>query len=1396
MPITLSEILPTDILRGEVGEVEQGVRLTIAGLRPGAEVEGRAGGGLERTTARDDGSAVLLAFAPQPASSDHDHDRELEIVVTCEGETASRTERVAYGEPGWTLHLVPHFHFDPVWWNTQAAFISEWENLPVAMEAKMVAAQMTAFDLMRAHLRRAEEDADYRFVVAELDYLKPWWDSFPEERDLLRRLIRERRVEVTGGSYNEPSSTLISAEAAIRNAIAGLGFQRGVLGADPTTAWQLDVFGHDAHYPAIMAAAGLTRSSWARGPFHEWGPMAGGSDGVSIIQDRDPAMQFDQEFEWMAPNGRGLLTSYQAAHYHAGWWMDGAETLEDAESQIYDLFRHLTTASATKHVLLLVGTDHVRPNRWVTDIHRDWAARYSWPRFVVGTPSDYFEAVEAELAAGRGRVTTQTRDMNPVFAGTAVSFADTKQAHRAAEVALVEAEKFATLAWARGLGGAYPEAEIEHAWRQLSFASHHDAITGSESDQVYIDLLGLWRGAWTTARDVRDAAQRALLSAREVAGDLGSVTVFNGMSSDRVDVARATLVRRPGTVRDADGVPVPAVVTGSDDTGWTLALVAEVPATGYATFSLDAVAPWTGGWGTLDGTTIANTHLSLTIDPRRGGTVSSLRDLATDTELLSGSGNEILVYEEYPDHPVFKGLGPWHITPTGREPERSSGAIVHACRAESSAAGQRLVVEGRLGSLSFTQTLTLWAGMPRVDAETRIDFDGADRLVRIAWPCDLPGTLPVAQVAGAVIGRGVAHPGTDTAAYPWAMDSTCHEWFGLSAPARIRLVDPAGGPVWERAIAVAEIVSRDLDESADLGRELARALVRCGVTSTNSLATGPRYGDLDKDSNQPDLRIVLGTPETNPFLVSVLAASHSSYAERVRRAAQSGGAVLIPARPGAEPVPPGAPVTGPVDLPVLVITGDVRAAVAGVVADLEDACIELAQDVSGLPPSSVTPRSAAIVNRGTPGYLVEANGTLHLSALRSSTGWPSGVWIDPPTRTTPDGSAFQLQHWTHVIEYALLTGEGDWRDASFGVRARAFAQPFTTVVESGSPRPAAARASLLSVDPPTVQAGVVKRGGHPTALRSRAADDLVIRLWETDGRDAVATLGLGVGEPSAARLTDLLEQRDGDPVLEGGVVRVPVGGFDLETVRVTVGDRPPVSTTQWRSPGFSRYWLHNGGPAGVGDQPVSVRLLGRGVEDGRLHLDVQLASEIPDARIGGRLRVETIPPTAVARQLDIAEVGEARLERLELDLEGVTTTTVVATFVGRDGFAAYDVAAFDADGERITARTIADAVQLVWTRASYEVAPGSATELAVEVRNTGRFELLGDLQLLTPWGSWSWIDDWAHAVRVPAGESRVYRTDASPPPGSPPAATWAIAKLGALGAVAYSPTVPLVVGGR
>ncbi|HSR83102.1 MAG TPA: glycoside hydrolase, partial [Streptosporangiaceae bacterium] len=553
----------------------------VTGLQPGEEVAVEVG--------------VEIGAPAQPGSPRH-------VLARATGPSASAelAAAITVAEPGWVMWMVCHFHYDPVWWNTQGQF-TESRLLPPDEHGQLPEVR-TAFELVRLHLETAIRDPDYKFVLAELDYLKPHFDAHPEDRAQLLELIAAGRIELVGGSYNEPNTNLTCAESTIRNAVYGIAYHRDVLGGNPRTSWMLDAFGFDPGYPGIMAAAGLTESAWARGPFHQWGPNRSAGD--------NELMQFASEFEWLSPDGTGLLTSYMANHYSAGWLAGyHAKDLATAEIHAYEQFSQLAAVAATRNVLLPVGGDHVVPARWATAIHRDWNARYTWPRFVTAVPSEFFAAVRAE-AADRGTwITPQTRDMNPVYTGKDVTYIDTKQAQRAAEAAVLDGERLATLAWLAGAD--YPVASLDKAWRQLVFGAHHDAITGSEGDQVYLDLLGGWREAWERGDQARSAAISFLAGRADTASltvsaephDAIAVVVVNSLSFERTSIATIALTLPAGwpswlSVNDDAGTTVPFLADGATwaESGAlrtvTITFRATVPGVGYRSY---LIRPAAGG---------------------------------------------------------------------------------------------------------------------------------------------------------------------------------------------------------------------------------------------------------------------------------------------------------------------------------------------------------------------------------------------------------------------------------------------------------------------------------------------------------------------------------------------------------------------------------------------------------------------------------------------------------------------------------------------------------------------------------------------------------------------------------------------------------------------------------
>ena len=1259
----IAGVTSTELFGGTAARPFQIIRVTLASDGPGA-----AGPAADApVTVRIEGAAVTTPQPPEVAgpapggqlevevgveiAAPHAAGSPLQVTVIAESQTAGspgaasgqdRAELAATitaAETGWTMWMVSHFHYDPVWWSTQGQYTQSRIFLPDA-DGSLPDAR-TAFELVRRHLDQARRDPDYKFVLAEIDYLKPHFDAHPEDRADLLAFIKAGRIEIVGGSYNEPNTNLSCAESTIRNAVYGLAFQREVLGADPSTAWMLDAFGHDPAYPGLMAAAGLTESSWARGPFHQWGPNRTVGD--------NRRMQFASEFEWLSPDGGGLLTSYMANHYGAGWVTHSAGSLAAAEQAAYEQFRQLAPVAATRNVLLPVGADHVIPSRWATGIHRDWNSRYVWPRFVTAVPSEFFAAVRKDAAERDVWITPQTRDMNPVYTGKDVSYIDTKQAQRAAETVVQDGERLATLAWLAGAG--YPAASLDKAWRLLVFGAHHDAITGTEGDQVYLDLLAGWREAHERGDAARCAAAAhlaGLAATADVAASVANagpgeppgpaaraVVVFNTLSVPRSGLTRITLgFPDPGTpwavLRDDAGRPVPSLAEGvARHPDGTLARMTltfraqDVPGLGYRSYLAEPAPEPAGdspdGWAPVGGASVETDAFRIEADPARGGTLSRILDKRSGTELLAGPGNELVLQEEYSLHPRW-GEGPWLLSPKG--PGHGSAARPARVRAERCPIGTRLVAELSLDDLRVTQETLLWDGAERAEFRTHVDGSiGQDRLLRVRFPAWVPGGLPVYQTALSVIGRPFGSADTDVAEHEFTLDNPAHEWFGIGSTARVALAAPAGGRTM-RAIGVAEVIPPNSQNAyRDPTRDLIAALARVGVTATCSRADGPRYGSIDVDSNLPDVRIALGGPAENPFTAEVLAAAGPAAAAALDTLCAGGAArVWVPAAHTAgEAFAPGADLRGARDLPVLIVAGqDLTAAIAAVTEDLADAEIEVAGPVGATvvaspvadeaEPAELAGHSVALLNRGTPSSLVILDGTLHIALMRSCSAWPCGVWIDGDKRATPDGSSFAWQHWSHTFEYALAAGPGDWRSAGFPLAGQDYHHDLLACQTSVHDGPLPATAGLAAAEPVTALVSALKPRGNPLSpgtSQPRPQDGVIVRLRDISGQAAPAsasvTLFDGVAEAS---LSGPCEEHGGRPlpVRDGGAeAELPPAGtvtMVLRPARVPVDpvqpapgsapSRPP--DPEPAQPVFTRYWLHGKGPAPAGNLPVAVHL--------------------------------------------------------------------------------------------------------------------------------------------------------------------------------------------------------------
>ena len=711
-------------------------------------------------------------------------------------------------------------------------------------------------------------------------------------------------------------------------------------------------------------------------------------------------------------------------------------------------------------------------------------------------------------------------------------------------------------------------------------------------------------------------------------------------------------------------------------------------------------------------------------------------------------------------------------------------------------------MRGRVGDVRYEQVLTLWTGLSRVDCRTRLEPVGADRLLRLRWPVTVRGGLPVSEVGAAVVGRGFGIVDVDSAEHPWTLDNPAHSWFGIGSTARV----VAGGvPV---AIGVAEVVADAALVASPAIRDLVVALVRAGVTSTTSLDTGSRYGALAVDSNLPDTRVAVGGPERNGVTAAVLASAPAHAAELRRQLAETGRArVWVPAeRPLAEVWVPSADLRAPRSLPVLVVAGvddeALGTAIAELVDDLADATVHTgpAPEPAGAGLDDV---SVAVLSRGLPGFAVDRTGALHLSLVRSCTGWPSGVWISKPQRSAPDGTGFQLQHWTHSFDYALAAGPGDWRTAGFVPAGHGFTAPLLAVVSEPHPGALPPAASLLSVDPAgAAVVTAVKPVGTPLAsgrMPVPPGDGIAVRLYEAAGRATTVRLRLGTPAVAAAR-ADLLDRETGALPVEAGRLR----GRAPRPVRGRHGHPAPRAPARPGEadlvPGpagvvSARYWLQNAGPAPAGNLPVSVHVdPTRADGGGPVDLRVTVASCLADVEWTGVVRTSAGPgwvvePAAWPLALPPGGWAEAPVRVVPAG-DAAAGDHLVAVSIEDGGRVVRDLVTVSVPGP-VPAEPGALDVEL--DTPSVTLRPGGRARVRVAVGNRYRSAADATLQLLGPVDTWPFVPEWTVPVRVAGDERLIVEMAVVVPPDAEPGSWWLLARLAGAGQVAYSDSVRLTV---
>lgn len=595
-----------------------------------------------------------------------------------------------------TLWVIPHTHWEGAVFKTREEYLDM--GLPNILKA---------VHLLKKH-------PEYRFVLDQVAYVKPFMERYPEEAANFRQFVKEGRLELVLGMDVMPDNNVPGGETLLRQIQYGKDYYRAEFGVDVTTGWLLDTFGHNGQLPQILNLAGY-KSFWSqRGASRPDHPS---------------------EFLWEGIDGT-RITTFLLPHTYALFY--GAPG-DPAQFNAYAKQRWdaLTPHATGPNRVALSGADVTEPDDVLAPMIEQFGKQPNPPFALrLAVPSEFEKAVAAshkDLSVFKG-------ELNPIFQGVYSSRIDIKQWMRLLEQRLTLAEKLGCLSnW---LGTPADSGLIWRAWEPVFFNTAHDLSSGVMTNGVYADTVRSNEFSKRLADEAIDTNFAALAARIDTRGEGAPVVVFNPLGWARSDVAEVTVgfaaAGVPGVaVLDPAGKDVPAQVIQSSRYGdgglklVTLAFIArDVPAMGYSTYR---VVPRAGGPADAvaagQGDSLENELYKVTLDPWTGA-INSLLVKDGNWEVFRSPANIVTRQEDKGDlWELYKGLnGAQKLFMTNKQPVPQPGQakFSHEFKGAKPADVKRGPVfsEFRVwhpfDDGTIATRVRVYAGLPRIDLRTQL----------------------------------------------------------------------------------------------------------------------------------------------------------------------------------------------------------------------------------------------------------------------------------------------------------------------------------------------------------------------------------------------------------------------------------------------------------------------------------------------------------------------------------------------------------------------------------------------------------------------------------------------------------------------------------------------------
>jgi alpha-mannosidase len=664
-----------------------------------------------------------------------------------------------------TYHLTGNSHIDAAW-------LWPWTETVDVVKRTFG----TALQLMY-------EYPEYTYTQSAAAFNEWIADKYPDMNAEIAQRIKEGRWEIVGGMWVEPDLNMPDGESLVRQILVGKRWFKQQYGVDTRIGWNPDSFGYTWQLPQIYKKSGIDYFVTQK---------------MAWCDTNQLPFKF---FWWESPDGSKVLTYFP--HDYANDNLNLVRLARD-----FTIAQKQATGLPGIMDLYGIGDHGGGPTRAILDEGFHWAqSGHVTPKIEFGTAQSYFSLLEYQIASDSpewnyqsiakgytpppavpGKVNIPTWKSELYFEyhrGVMTTQANHKRNMREAEVEVLNAEKWAALAWLDGR--VYPGKELTEDWKKVLFNQFHDTAAGSGIGRIYKDAqkdydVVRWSTNEISAGSISNLVAR-IATKGAVRGQNGeTVVVFNPLGWERNGKVHVSLPIDDELGGMLEVVPEKGNTELVGDFTYDKATyrveadipVHGVPALGYQTLHVQALPKSQPGPVETEKATPGHTadiqgdQFGIRVDGKTGCIVS-LVEKRTNAELIApgGCANQLQFFKDTP-----KQYDAWNIDPGTLDVAPT--VIDQADSVELVRKGLRpqIRIKSHWQNSTFAQTLSLEGD--QIDIDNEIDWHESHVLLKATFPLAASGPFATYEIPYGTIDRATTRNNSweqaqfEVAAMRWA----------------------------------------------------------------------------------------------------------------------------------------------------------------------------------------------------------------------------------------------------------------------------------------------------------------------------------------------------------------------------------------------------------------------------------------------------------------------------------------------------------------------------------------------------------------------------------------------------------------------------------------------------